>query len=118
MIDDISCCLTVKELKLSLRRMPKGLEVAYDATIQRIHRQGQERFCRAFEVLKWVMFAQYPLTCAEIEHAASIETNSKDIDVDDLISAANLATLCTGLVVIDQYGYFRFAHQTVSEYLS
>jgi hypothetical protein len=68
--------------------------------------------------MKWVMFARRPLSSAEMEHAVSIDIGSGDIDVEDLISADNLAALCAGLVVIDQYDTFRFAHQTVSEYLN
>ncbi|KAJ9493926.1 hypothetical protein H2202_010593 [Exophiala xenobiotica] len=117
MIDDIASCLTVKELKSSLQRLYTGLKVAYDATMQRIRRQGEGRTHRALEVMKWIIFAERPLTCAEIEHAVIIESTSTDIDVDDLVSAPNLAALCGGLVVIDQHNRFRFAHQTVSEYL-
>jgi Ankyrin repeats (many copies) len=118
MVDDISACLTVKELKASLQKMPTGLKFAYDATIQRIRAQGEGRSRRAFEVMKWVMLAKRPLASAEIEHAVSIEIGSKDIDLDDLVSAVDLATLCAGLVIVDQNDRFRFSHQTVSEYLS
>jgi hypothetical protein len=57
-------------------------------------------------------------TSAEIEHAVSIEIGSKDIDLDDLISAVDLATPCAGLVIIDRNDCFRFAQQAVTEYLS
>jgi ankyrin repeat protein len=67
--------------------------------------------------MKWVFLAWRPLTSAEMEHAVSIEHGSDDIDLDDIVSAKTLASLCAGLVVIDQYGDFRFAHQTVPEYL-
>lgn len=68
--------------------------------------------------MKWVMLAQRPLSCAEIEHAVSIESGSQDIDEDDLVPTVDLAALCAGLVVIDQDDRFDFSHQTVSEYLS
>jgi hypothetical protein len=118
MVDDIASCLTIKELRRSLQKMPMGLKVAYDATLHRIRCQGQGRSLLAFEVMKWVIFARRPLLCAEIEHAVSIEMGTSELDLDDLISATNLAALCAGLIVIDQYDCFRFAHQTVSEYLS
>src|SRR6266480_2549993 len=116
-IDAIAACLTTRELKLSLQRIPDGLHAAYDATVQRILHQGEGRSQRAFRVMKWVLLAKRPLASSEIEHAVSIEHGSKDIDSDDIVPATTLASLCAGLVVIDQYGDFHFAHQTVPEYL-
>lgn len=116
-IDAIATCLTIRDLKLSLRQMANGLHVAYDATIQRILYQGEGRSQRAFKVMNLMLLAQRPLTSAEMEHAVSIEQGSQDIDLDDIVPAPTLASLCAGLVAIDQHGDFRFAHQTVSEYL-
>jgi ankyrin repeat protein len=117
-IDALATCLTIKELKLALSNIPSGLRFAYDATIQRILDQGPSRSRRAFELMKWVLHAKRPLKSAEIEHAVSIEHESEDIDRDDIVPATTLASLCAGLVVIDEYGDFRFIHQTVSEYLT
>jgi ankyrin repeat protein len=116
-IDGLATCLTVKELKLALDDIPSGLRVAYDATMQRIIDQGRSRSRRAFEVLKWVLLAKRPLRSDEMEHLISIEHQSEDIDLDDIVPATTLASLCAGLVVIDDYGEFRFIHQTVPEYL-
>ena len=116
-VDAIATSLTVRELKVSLQQIPNGLNAAYSATVQRILLQGEIRSKRAFKVMKWVLQAQQPLTSAEMEQAVSIEYGSEDIDLDDIVPAPTLASLCAGLVVIDQYGHFRFAHQTVSEYL-
>jgi ankyrin repeat protein len=116
-IDSMATCLTVKELKLSLQKVPTGLCFAYDATVQRILLQGEARSRRAFEVMKWVLFAKRPLSSAEIEHAVSIEIGSEDIDLDDIVPAPTLASLCAGLIVISASGDFRFIHQTVAEYL-
>src|SRR5271155_4059854 len=117
-IDVLATCLTIKELKLALSNIPSGLRFAYDATIQRILNQGPSRSRRAFGLMKWVLHAKRPLKSAEIEHAVSIEHESEDIDRDDIVPATTLASLCAGLVVIDEYGDFRFIHQTVSEYLT
>jgi ankyrin repeat protein len=116
-IDAIATSLTIRDLKLSLRQIANGLHVAYDATIQRILCQGEGRSQRAFKVMNLMLLAQRPLTSAEMEHAVSIEQGSQDIDLDDIVPAPTLASLCAGLVAIDQHGDFRFAHQTVSEYL-
>jgi ankyrin repeat domain-containing protein 50 len=116
-IDGLATCLTIKEVKLALVDIPFGLPVAYDATMQRIIDQGQSRFRRAFEVMKWVLFAKRPLSSAEIEHAVGVEHGSEDIDLDNIVPATTLASLCAGLIVIDGYGNFRFIHQTVPEYL-
>lgn len=117
-IDVLATCLTIKELKSALSNTPSGLRFAYDVTIQRILDQGPSRSRRAFELMKWVLHAKRPLKSAEIEHVVSIEHESEDIDRDDIAPATTLASLCAGLVVIDEYGDFRFMHQTVSEYLT
>lgn len=116
-LDGLATCLTIKELKLALNDIPSGLRVAYDATIQRILDQGRSRSRRAFEVTKWVLLAKRPLRSAEMEHLISIEHESEDIDRDDIVPATTLASLCAGLVMIGDYGEFRFVHQTVPEYL-
>jgi ankyrin repeat protein len=117
-VDVLATCLTIKELKSALGNIPSGLHFAYDVTIQRILDQGPSRSRRAFELMKWVLHAKRPLHSAEIEHVVSIEHESEDIDRDDIAPATTLASLCAGLVVIDEYGDFRFMHQTVSEYLT
>lgn len=116
-IDVLATCLTVKELKVSLENIPSGLHIAYHATMQRIIDQGQSRSRRAFEVMKWVLLAKRPLMSVEMEHAVSIEHESNDIDCEDIVPATTLASLCAGLVLIDNNGDFRFMHQTVPEYL-
>jgi ankyrin repeat protein len=117
-IDVLATCLTIKELKSALGNIPSGLHFAYDITIRRILDQGPSRSRRAFELMKWVLHAKRPLHSTEMEHVVSIEHESEDIDRDDIAPATTLASLCAGLVVIDEYGDFRFMHQTVSEYLT
>jgi ankyrin repeat protein len=117
-VDVLATCLTIKELKSALGNIPSGLHFAYDVTIQRILDQGPSRSRRAFELMKWVLHAKRPLHSAEMEHVVSIEHESEDIDRDDIAPATTLASLCAGLVIIDEYGDFRFMHQTVSEYLA
>jgi ankyrin repeat protein len=116
-VDVLATCLTIREMKSALGNIPSGLRFAYDVTIQRILDQGPSRSRRAFELMKWVLHAKRPLHSAEIEHVVSIEHESEDIDRDDIAPATTLASLCAGLVVIDEYDDFRFMHQTVSEYL-
>ena len=116
-IDALANCLTVKELISSLSKTAGDLHVAYHKTIERITSQGQIRSSKAFEVMTWVLLAKRPLTSTTIEHAVSIEHGSDDIDLDDIVPAPTLASLCARLVVIDRRGKFRFAHQTVPEYL-
>jgi ankyrin repeat protein len=117
-VDVLATCLTIRELKSALGNIPSGLHFAYDVTIQRILDQGPSRSRRAFELMKWVLHAKRPLKSAEIEHVVIIEHESEDIDRDDIAPATTLASLCAGLVVIDEYGDFRFMHRTVSEYLT
>lgn len=116
-IDSLATCLTVKELKSALADIPSGLSVAYDATMQRILDQGPKRAGRAFEVIRWVLLAKRPLTSAEAEHAISIEHGSEDIDLDDIVPAMTLASLCAGLVVITDSDSLSFMHKSVPDYL-
>jgi hypothetical protein len=100
--------------------MPKKLDDAYQATIDRIHRQGTAKSNQGMEVLKWTYLTLAPLSIIELRHAlgAVNSPNREYLDVDDLPFEKSLLDCCYGLVVIDkETSSVRLVHKSLQDFL-
>lgn len=113
--------LTVKEVKVALKTLPKGsdaYDLAYSAAMQRIFAQGEEASETARKVLSWILCARRPLSTFELLHALAVEIGDTEIDEDNFLDTEQLLTICAGLVTIDETSEnVRFIHYTTQEYL-
>jgi hypothetical protein len=113
--------LTVRDVKSALRDLPKGsdaYDTAYHAAMERIFAQGKGTRRKAEKMLAWLLYARRPLKTLELLHALAVEPGDKEIDDDNILEAAQLLTICAGLVTIDEKSdNVRFIHFTTQEYL-
>ena len=86
--------------------------------MKRIHNQANGDKARALNVLNWVTYAKRSMQAAELLHAIAVETNSGDIDDDDLMDIEDLVSPCVGIVTVDkESGIIRLVHETTQKYL-
>jgi len=111
---------TPKEIKLALRKLPKGseaLEHAYAKVMKRI--EGHEDSFRklARRILLWITHVRRPITTLELRHALAVEVGEPELDEDNLTSTDLIVSVCAGLVTIDEESdIIRLVHYTTQEY--
>ena len=95
-----------------------GLGDAYDATLGRIKRQGEEKAKLGMAALMWISHSERPLKADELCHALAIEIGSPNLNTDNIPSMGTLIVCCQGLVVVEkEASTVRLIHFTLQEYL-
>jgi ankyrin repeat protein len=127
LMDSFKEKLTVKDVKIALKTLPKGsdaYDVAYAAAMERIFAQGEQSSETARKILSWILCAHRPLSTLELLHSLAVEVDDEEsdaghtLDEDNFMDTGQLLTICAGLVTIDeQGGNVRFIHYTTQEYL-
>jgi hypothetical protein len=100
--------------------MPKKLDDAFQATIDRITRQTPAKSAQGIEILKWTFLAERQLTVAELRHAlaASDPAVGKSLNQNDLPFEKSLTECCHGLVVLDkETSSIRLVHKSLQDFL-
>ena len=93
-----------------LGSLPRGLKESYDVIYQQIMGLAAPSRILATRVFRWLMCAQSLLAPGELLAAVSMGTHLKSY------TTANILSVCCNLVVVDDNGYFKFAHLSVREY--
>jgi len=116
---------SLKFLRNALDELPKAsngsLDETYTEALLRIRRQKSEDVNLAERILVWLSCAVRPLTVLEIRHAMAVmklDEDENDFNEDSLSHGDSLASVCGGLVVIDEISQnIRLVHYTTQEYL-
>ena len=91
---------------------------AYEATLERIRAQEQEKTKLAMTALMWICYAERPLRVDELCHALAVEIGSTNFNNDNVPATETLLACCQGLVTLDkEASTFRLMHHTLREYL-
>jgi hypothetical protein len=93
----------------------KGLDKAYDDTVDRIVNQEQGTRELAKKVLFWIFCAKRPLGAEELRHALAVEPGTHRLDKINLCPVKDMVSSCTGLVT-DDSNIIRLVHYTTQEY--
>ena len=95
-----------------------GLGGAYDATLERIRAQEDEKVKLAMATLMWICHSERPLRVDELCHALAVEIGSTYFNNENVPATETLLSCCQGLVVLDkEASAFRLIHHTLREYL-
>jgi len=111
---------TVARRKKALKAIKDGVGLgdAYDATLERIKAQDEEKATLAISALTWVCHSERPLLVDELCHALGVEIGEKDFDPENVPSMGALLEYCQGLITVDaEASTVRLIHYTVQEYL-
>ena len=84
--------------------MTNGLGVggAYATTLERIRGQDGDKGKLGIEVLMWISQPERPLLAEELCHALAIETDSTELDLQNVPAIGTLLSCCLGLVTVDE----------------
>ncbi|KAI9780621.1 MAG: hypothetical protein M1816_002782, partial [Peltula sp. TS41687] len=106
-----------REVRKALENLPQELNSTYEEAMERIRGQAEDDRKLAERVLSWIIYAMRPLSVEELQHAVAIEPGMTELEDEDLTDREFLASVCAGLVVIDdEIGIVRLVHYTTQEY--
>jgi hypothetical protein len=98
--------------------MPKQLDQAFEATIQRIQNQSEARKRQGLEALKWVFLAEEQLTIDALRHALSVRPGDTQLYEDGLPNIRSVLDCCLGLIIIDEgTSSVRLVHKSLQDFL-
>jgi len=98
-MDLVCAATTVKKLRRTLDTLPLDYAEAYQNTLDRISKQGQDRTALTKHALLWVCNSSRPLDMTELQHAiASLEKDAV-YDAEDLETERSIMSSCLGLLV-------------------
>ena len=122
-MDSLSLKLRPSSVLTALKNLPTEINSTYDQAMERIQNLPLEHREMAMCFLSWIAFTNRALNVPEIEHATATYLMIEDgdgencaIDVDDIISASDLSSMCAGLVIIEG-GKTLLVHYTAVTYL-
>lgn len=105
---------------LSTIYIPKNLDSAFKATIQRIRKAGGTKARQGIEILKWADLAERNciLTSYVMHFQYFIRISTDSLDMDTLPSEQSLDKCCQGLIIVDkERRCIRLMHRTLQEFL-
>ncbi|OOQ89141.1 putative ankyrin [Penicillium brasilianum] len=117
-MDTLASKLRPGEVVEALDVLPKELNGTYNDAMLRIKDLPESQKEVAIDFLRWVVFAERPLECREVEHAIAISDRDRDIDPDNIIRVQTLASMCAGLVKFDESDCVRLVHYSAMNYFS
>ena len=105
-------------LRIAINQLPKQLDQTYEQALYRIKLQAEDDAELAGQVISWLYLSHSALTVRTLQQAIAKQQNFDPADDDSLIDAEKLASVCAGLVAINEDSQvIGFVHFTVAEYL-
>ncbi|KAL9637688.1 MAG: hypothetical protein Q9164_002040 [Protoblastenia rupestris] len=105
------------EMEDALEAMPRGLDDAFEDTLQRIQKQPEKRKNLGMKTLMWISHARRPLKAAELSEALAVSPRQTFLNPKYQKSRKLMVACCLGLVTFDEKSTFiRLVHYSVQEY--
>ncbi|ERF68561.1 hypothetical protein EPUS_04659 [Endocarpon pusillum Z07020] len=114
-----------RDVERALATLPDGLDKTYERSLNQILQHDERRRRLAFQTLRWVMYAERPLTVKELQYALADEESSsggcepRTNDMRFLLSVcANLLEVITTHPTYPTEGTVRPIHYSVQEFIT
>ncbi|TRX87885.1 hypothetical protein FHL15_011224 [Xylaria flabelliformis] len=108
--------VTARDLINALNTLPSNINDIYDSVFNRI---SSQRLASTLEkLLIIVATARSLLSTESLAHAITVNQDDDDIDELALPDVRHLVSMCAGLVIIEQSGHVRLAHETIGNYIA
>ncbi|TFK21257.1 hypothetical protein FA15DRAFT_560298, partial [Coprinopsis marcescibilis] len=109
-------CLTVKDLRATLERLPAGVHDMYETTMDRIERQPNANIAKS--ILLWLLHGRRSLTMEELQCAIAACPETYQYDPERIVDEDSVLSLCCGLVTLDpESKLVRLVHYTAKDFL-
>jgi ankyrin repeat protein len=107
--------VTARDLINALETLPSNIDDIYNSVFNRI---SSQRLASTLEKLLIVVATARKLLSTEaLAHAITVQQDDDDVDELAIPDVRHLASMCSGLIVIDPFGYVRLVHETIGDYI-
>lgn len=96
--------------------MPKILDEALQATLNRIESQPESKKKQAWTALTWVYLTERQLEVNELCHALAIRPGDTFLDEEGLPTSKSLLDFCFGVIIIDEGKSVRLVHKSLQDF--
>lgn len=107
-------------MRIALTKFATGSDAydkAYNEAMERIEHQLKDQEDLAKDALSWIVCSRRPLTTLELQHALAIESETEELDEDNIPAIEDIISVCAGLVTVDEESkIIRLVHYTTQEY--
>ncbi|KAJ4207075.1 hypothetical protein NW759_014073 [Fusarium solani] len=112
--------MTGKAIRRALESLPTGssaYDSAYEEAMNRIEDQNRDKRDMAKKTLLWITCAKERLTKPKLQEALAVEIGEAKLDQDNLPNMDDVASVCAGLVTIDEESdIVRLVHYTTQDF--
>ena len=117
-MDSLMTKINLRQIKMDLKTLPQGLDLAYKGVMDRIDAQSAAHATLAKRLLCWLIYAVRPLRIDELQHALAVEINDTSFDPDGVTNKSLLVSVCAGMVVLQENdNLISLVHHTAKEFL-
>ncbi|MCJ1349300.1 hypothetical protein MMC31_007536, partial [Peltigera leucophlebia] len=116
-IEDICRQVCDRDIRETIRKLPKNLPETYNRILSRISKMGNARL--AEKIFPWVATTRRPLLLEELREAIAVEPLQQYSDRERLVNdMSQIVSCCENLIVLDEQDKtVQFTHQTVKMFL-
>ncbi|KAM0253974.1 hypothetical protein ACHAQJ_006987 [Trichoderma viride] len=118
-VDSLSKKVSRKEVRYTLKTLPKTLDAMYADAFERMESQDTEYTELAETILFWVVCAKRNFTVQDLQHLYATRelSDGESLEEDDLPDGDILTETCSGLVIVDgESQVVRLVHYTAQQY--
>lgn len=109
---------TLEDLELGIAELPTDLDAVYAKALHQIQHQAEWKKDLAIKVLKWLVYAERPLSLNELIHALGVNEADTALHRDRLLTEQDITLACAGIVLVDPDGKtVRLTHHTAMKHL-
>ena len=111
-------CASISELKLALKRVPRGLDEIYWTGLERIGRRENLIRERAMLALLWVTNSERPLSKDELNQVLSVRSEMTDWEPSDERNMNDgIVSQCADFIVLAD-DHYQLIHTSLKEFLT
>ncbi|TFK20500.1 ankyrin [Coprinopsis marcescibilis] len=115
-LDMLGSCINIKSLSMALQVLPAGVNVMYEATMERINDGPAPEL--ALGALTLLAYAHESLKMDDLLHALAVETEPFKYDSDLLVDPDTVLSACCGLITFEPWTKLvRLVHYTAQDFL-
>lgn len=97
-------CLTISDIRSAISNSPSQIDGMYGSTIKRIEAQHASHVTLAMQILSWLIYSRRSLRVEELQYALAMASNGFKFDPEKVISEDIIASICCGLVTVEDTG--------------
>jgi hypothetical protein len=117
-VESLASKRTLEDLELGIAELPTDLDAVYAKALNQIRNQAEWKRGLAIKVLKWLVYAERPLSLDELIHALGVHEADTALHRDRLFTEQDITLACAGIVLANPDSRtVRLTHDTAMEHL-